>query len=610
VPVLDTVVGDLPLPIAGGAAVGVPPSDIDVLINRIPFWLAVSKDNPYQRETAQFQRDQVDQQPEAGEQSLAGWWTRSQMSFHGGAGLDYLDTNARPDELDRVRFNDSYNVDCWTPGRLRPLNGTTLARATLPGERLWVEPVDGGGLIIATPSKVQLFDGTTWHDVNYGSPFPVRAFCTDGVHYYAATIDGIYTGTIAAYATPGTAAVSWAAADQPMLLGFVKQRLMFARGRDVFEIDPTSTTLPDPKLTHPTAGWAWTAFTDGPGGILACGYAGLSSAAYVFELTTVADAPVLAVGKALLSLPLGERILSATLYLQSLLVLGTNRGLRVCPFDTYYGSVSLGPLTFEGRQVTSVAGYDRFVFAGAEDTLLRVDLSTPLDQGGHYAWAPDLPLAGGTVTAVAFRDDGRKWVGLSGVGVYAEDDAPNPALDCWLQTARIRMGTVEDKHWAWCAVRGTYSPDSPITVTAQTPGTGWGLANQVTTSPRFGLKAARGEWVALKFTFAGDAELSSYQVQALPAGKRQRMVSIPVAIADFQTTRSQVECGYDGWALERLTAIERLEESGEEVTLTAPGLFPDAVRCVIERLSFTQDIDKGSTGGTDGVLQVLLRTTS
>ena len=47
------------------------------------------------------------EQPEAGEQSLAGWWTRSQMSFHYGAGLDFLDTTARPQAEDRLRYKTS-----------------------------------------------------------------------------------------------------------------------------------------------------------------------------------------------------------------------------------------------------------------------------------------------------------------------------------------------------------------------------------------------------------------------------------------------------------------------------------------------------------------------
>jgi hypothetical protein len=47
------------------------------------------------------------------------------MSFHYGAGLTYLDTTARPQPEDRLRFSTSRNVDVWTPGVVKRLNGTT-----------------------------------------------------------------------------------------------------------------------------------------------------------------------------------------------------------------------------------------------------------------------------------------------------------------------------------------------------------------------------------------------------------------------------------------------------------------------------------------------------
>jgi hypothetical protein len=61
------------------------------------------------------------------------------MSFHFGAGLDYLDTTARPQPEDRLRFKTSRNVDVWTPGVVKRLNGTTLTRRR-GGAKVWVEP--------------------------------------------------------------------------------------------------------------------------------------------------------------------------------------------------------------------------------------------------------------------------------------------------------------------------------------------------------------------------------------------------------------------------------------------------------------------------------------
>src|SRR5258708_21676068 len=46
----------------------------------------------YLREFAAIRKDQFDNQQVPGEQSILGWWERSQSSFAGGAGINYLDT--------------------------------------------------------------------------------------------------------------------------------------------------------------------------------------------------------------------------------------------------------------------------------------------------------------------------------------------------------------------------------------------------------------------------------------------------------------------------------------------------------------------------------------
>jgi hypothetical protein len=619
--VIDTVGGDLPLPLGGGQAVGVPASDVDVLVDRTPFWLAIGTDTPYERATAQWQKEQSDQQPEAGEQSLSGWWTRSQMSFHFGAGLTYLDSTARPQPEDRLRFQTSRNVDVWTPGVVKRLNGTTLTRAAAGGEKVWVEPTSTGW-IIARDSAVEVYDGATWTTRNKGSAFPVRAFCTDGANYYVATSDGVWSAPISGTAT--ATKVYNLSGDVPMCLGWVKQRLMLGYGAAVYALDTAGPALPTPKMTHPVTSWRWTAFTESPSGILGAGYAGSSSGVFRFELTTVADAPVLGPGIALLSLPLGERVLSACYYLGSVLVLGTSRGVRINAFDTFYGTMSLGPLSVETEApVTTVAGFDRYIYAGArvrsEASLIRVDLSAPLDDQGHYAWAPDLVFPGAGTwteapTSIAFQDDGRKLVGVTSRGLVTEDTATNPSEPAWLQTARIRMGTVESKFFSAAVLRGSYGADAPIGVSTQGPGdvTAFQSVYVATTrDERFTLPKVPQEWLALRFDFAEGAELGSYQVQALPAGRRQRLISLPLRIADNETTRSGIAVGYPGWALERLRAIEKIDATGAEITVSAPALFPEAVTCVVERVSFTQPTDVGdAAAGSHGIATLVLRTTT
>jgi hypothetical protein len=621
--IVDTVGGDLPLPVAGHVAVGVPASDIDVQVDRVPFWLAVATDAPYQRETAPFQRQQIDQQPEAGEQSLAGWWTRSQMSFQFGAGLDYLDTISRPQPEDRLRFHTSRNVDCWTPGVIRRLNGTTLTRSAPSSEPVHLFVTDtADSVLLVRETAVEFWNGTSWTSVDW-SATPIRAVACDGASYYVATETAVRKGAVTGGAT--TVVYNLPGTTVPMQLGWVKQRLMLGHGAAVYELDTaaSSAALPTAKYTHPVSSWTWTAFVEGPTAILGAGYAGLSSGVFSFSLEDVSGTPTLGPGVATVTLPAGERVMSALQYVGSLLVLGTSRGVRVCPFDTFYGSVSLGPLSVESETpVTALGGFDRYIWAGttvaAETSLVRLDLSAPLDQLGHYAWAPDLVFPDdGTwtedVTSITFFSTGRKAVGVTGRGYVSEDDGTNAAEPAWFETARIRMGTVEHKHWSYVTLRGLYGDEAPIGVSVATPEQPTFANVFVTTdnTERFAMHRQPSEWIALRFDLSEGAELASYQVQALPAGNRQRLISIPVQLFDYQQTRSGVVLGYDGWARDRLRQIEALEYAGAELTVAAPALFPEAIVGTIERLVYTQPNDPGDRGdGTGGSLLIVVRTTS
>lgn len=94
--------------------------DYDVAIGGEPFILAPTDVNPYQRETAPYRKDQFDNSKEPGEQSLTGWWIRSQSSFHGGTGIKFYDPTSG--ESTNYRFADSQGVDVWTKGQVTLLN--------------------------------------------------------------------------------------------------------------------------------------------------------------------------------------------------------------------------------------------------------------------------------------------------------------------------------------------------------------------------------------------------------------------------------------------------------------------------------------------------------
>ena len=96
----------------------------DVAVGGLPFIYAINDARPYVRQTAPFRKDQFDNGTEPGEQSLTGWWLRSQMSFHSGSGIKFYDP-ATTDENGHYRFSDSKGIDVWTKGQATLLKSCT-----------------------------------------------------------------------------------------------------------------------------------------------------------------------------------------------------------------------------------------------------------------------------------------------------------------------------------------------------------------------------------------------------------------------------------------------------------------------------------------------------
>jgi hypothetical protein len=101
----------------------------DVAVGGLPFFYAINDARPYIRQTAPFRKEQFDNQQQPGEQSLTGWWIRSQMSFHSGTGIKFYDP-ATTDEVGQYRFADSKGVDVWTKGQVTLLKSCTSGHNT------------------------------------------------------------------------------------------------------------------------------------------------------------------------------------------------------------------------------------------------------------------------------------------------------------------------------------------------------------------------------------------------------------------------------------------------------------------------------------------------
>ena len=100
----------------------------DVALGGQPFLYAISDARPYIRQTAPYRKEQFDNNQEPGEQSLTGWWLRSQSSFHNGTGIKFYDPSAG--EVVAHRFTDSKGVDVWTKGQVTLLKDVVDTHVT------------------------------------------------------------------------------------------------------------------------------------------------------------------------------------------------------------------------------------------------------------------------------------------------------------------------------------------------------------------------------------------------------------------------------------------------------------------------------------------------
>jgi len=105
----------------------------DVAIAGLPFFLLNSDDSPYRRVTAQYRKQQIDQSREPGEQTLTGWWLRSQSSFHYGQGIKFFEPIQ--DESLRFQYTESKGLNVWTKGQATLLKSSDSQHITTGGIR-------------------------------------------------------------------------------------------------------------------------------------------------------------------------------------------------------------------------------------------------------------------------------------------------------------------------------------------------------------------------------------------------------------------------------------------------------------------------------------------
>jgi len=614
----------------------------DVAINGLPFFLMNSDQNPYRRVTAKYRKDQFDQTREAGEQSLTGWWFRSQSSFHLGQGIKYFEP--AQDESLRFQYTESKGCNVWTKGQVTLLN-TTLRASSSVNTNLKLL----GAYQASTSTNAAIFiDGpdlkkltmsndtptvTTYTLVTSPHTLDFKSLTSDGTRYFAADNARIHRGNIFGTTSDGHL-YDLSGPVTTVVLRYAKQRLLAGVDRNLYELNsnnattPGGSSLPSSLYTHPNPSWIWTTIAEGPSAFYVGGYADASSSIYKITLdVTTPNAlgfPELNTPTVVVDLPEGEIVQGFDVYLGTYAVICTNYGVRIAVVGTD-GDLSYGPLLFSG-DCKGVTFDDKFAYVttlvDGESGLVRIDLSTSVTSGSlvfPYAW--DVYAAG--ETAVPLTTD---FLGVSdrvlftvpGDGVWITSN--NTKLSTgYLQTGYIRYNTLEDKIFKFITPRvdttdGAFEVQSIGETGAEYAIGGYAQGAAVT---ELGVPYPTGthQYLGFKFTLNRSSTDSSkgplftgYQLKSLPAVLRQRLIQYPLACYDHESDSLNNEVGYDGRAFDRLEQLEGVENIGDTVRVQDFRTGESFIG-LIEEMDFRNvtPTDKRFSG-FGGVLTVVIRT--
>jgi hypothetical protein len=660
----------------------------DVAIGGLPFFLMNSDDAPYRRVTAQYRKQQIDQSREPGEQTLTGWWLRSQSSFHYGQGIKFFEPIQ--DESLRFQYTESKGIDVWTKGQATLLkscdsqhvvtggiqtngrpwqyarsiqwttdgntyNGILLADeydvdkvfpkitvsitnkalttnvATLTtsavhglctGMEIVITGVDatfnGTYRITAVPTTTTFTYAKTAsnvpsaavspagtgvaeviHFINYtsGSDYPVYAICDDGVYAYWVTnrlVAGNYRLTV--YKKPLTGDETTAETQMfqkttitvtNAVMEYTKERIVMCVNDSVYEFSTSASSLPTAVYDHNDPDHIFTSITSSGAAIYIAGYSGIQSNIYKFTLSTAGAMPTLTSAITAAELPVGEIVFKISYYLGSMAI-GTSKGMRMADASQLDGSITYGALIFESQQpVYDFAFRDRYIWAASgvdgQVGVTRVDMGQPLGNL-QFPYAYDLydpaDTLGHHTTACAFLGDTNRLAfcnaGNGTDGTIYIESASTLLAEGTLRTGYVRYNTLELKIFKLMQAR-VDTTNGGLGIDSIDYANNFyriGTFAQESSVPEVNINypQASQEYLGFQFTLTRSSTDSSkgplftgYQIKALPAIPRQRLIQYPLSCFDHESDHFGVEVGYEGSAYVRMSQLENIENIGDTI---------------------------------------------
>jgi hypothetical protein len=398
----------------------------------------------------------------------------------------------------------------------------------------------------------------------------------------------------------------------------------------VYEFSTSASSLPTAVYDHNDPDHIFTSITSSGAAIYISGYSGIQSNIYKFTLSTAGAMPTLTSAITAAELPVGEIAFKISYYLGNMAI-GTSEGMRMADASQLDGSITYGALIFESQQpVYDFAFRDRYIWAASgvdgQVGVTRVDMGQPLGNLQFpYAWDlydPDDTL-GHYTTASAFMGDTNRLAfcnagnGVDGT-IYIQSETellPEGSL----RTGYVRYNTLELKIFKLLQARidttnGGLNIDS-IDYADNFYRIGTFAQQSVVPEININYPQASQEYLGFQFTLTrSDTDTSKgplftgYQIKALPAIPRQRLIQYPLSCFDHESDHFGVEVGYEGSAYYRMSQLENIENIGDTIRVEDFRTGESFIG-LIEEMSFINATpsDKRFTG-YGGTLLVTIRT--
>jgi hypothetical protein len=716
---------------AGSTAYSATGEAYDVAIGGLPFFLLNSDDAPYRRVTAQYRKQQIDQSREPGEQTLTGWWVRSQSSFHYGQGIKFFEPIQ--DESLRFQYTESKGIDVWTKGQATLLkscnsqhvvtggiqaNGrpwqmmrsiqwttnsikydgvlltdeydvdkvfpkitvsitnkaltsnvatltTSAVHGLCTGMEIVITGVDatfnGTYRITGVPTTTTFTYAKTasnvastpvspagtgvaeiihFIDYNSGSDYPVFAICDDGVNAYWVTNKLVGANQrLTVYKKPLTGDSTTAetqmfqsttVATTNAVMEYTKERIIMCVNDSVYEFPTSQSSMPTAVYTHRDEDHIFTSVTSSGAAIYISGYSGIQSNIYKFTLTTAGAMPTLTSAITAAELPVGEIVFKIAYYLGNMAI-GTNQGMRMADASQLDGSITYGALIFESDQPVFDFGFrDRYIWAASgvdgQVGVTRIDMGQPLGNL-QFPYAYDLydpaDTLGHYTTACAFLGDTNRLAfcnaGNGTDGTIYIESASTLLAQGTIRTGYVRYNTLELKIFKLLQARidttnGGLNIDS-IDYADNFYRIGTFAQQSVVPEININYPQASQEYLGFQFTLTrSDTDVTKgplftgYQIKALPAIPRQRLIQYPLSCFDHESDHFGVEVGYEGSAYFRMSQLENIENIGDTIRVEDFRTGESFIG-LIEEMDFRNATpsDKRFTG-YGGLLLVTIRT--